>query len=221
MKEDVLEQIVDDYLQFRGYFTVHNVSFRPDPAHPAYEAAKDRVPSDVDVTGFHPRLNGPDRVHVVSCKSWQTGFDADYWLRLLREDRKVGRRFAWQFFRELWVPKWAEALRSKVTELTGQTEFAYSIAVTDLRGDPSAWRTDERIVANLPGCSFGFLPLSVIWSELLRELTTRPAASEIGRLAQLLKAAGLTAPAPVAEPSGPTAGSDAALVEQAEALGEN
>jgi hypothetical protein len=52
MKEDVLEQIVDDYLQFRGYFTVHNVSFRPDPAHPAYEAAKDRVPSDVDVIGL-------------------------------------------------------------------------------------------------------------------------------------------------------------------------
>lgn len=221
MKEDVLEQIVDDYLQFRGYFTVHNVSFRPDPAHPAYEAAKDRVPSDVDVIGFYPRWTGPARVHVVSCKSWQTGFDADYWLRLLREDRKVGRRFAWQFFRELWVPKWAEALRSKVQELTDQTEFTYSIAVTDLRGDATAWPTDERIAANLPGCSVGFLPLAVIWPDLLTALTTRPAASEIGRLAQLLTAAGLTGYAPVAEPSGPTVGSDAALAEQAETLGKS
>jgi len=33
MKEDVLEQIVDDYLQFRGYFTTHNVKVRPDPGH--------------------------------------------------------------------------------------------------------------------------------------------------------------------------------------------
>jgi hypothetical protein len=31
MKEDVLEQIVDDYLQFKGYFTTHNVRFKPDP----------------------------------------------------------------------------------------------------------------------------------------------------------------------------------------------
>jgi hypothetical protein len=220
MKEDVLEQIVDDYLKFRGYFTVHYVSFRPDAEHPDYEAAKDRVPSDVDVIGFHPRMTGTERVHVVSCKSWQTGFDADYWLRLLREDRKVGRRFAWQFFRELGIPKWADALRQKVAALTGATDFAYSIAVTDLRGDELAWRTELRIVANLPGCAVGFLPLAAIWSELLGELTTRPAASEIGRVTKLLKAAGLTATEPVAEPAGPSPGSDAAIVEQAETLGE-
>ena len=29
MKEDVLEQIVDDYLQMQGYFTTHNVRFNP------------------------------------------------------------------------------------------------------------------------------------------------------------------------------------------------
>jgi hypothetical protein len=31
VKEDVLEQIVDDYLQAQGYFTRHNIKFRPDP----------------------------------------------------------------------------------------------------------------------------------------------------------------------------------------------
>ena len=30
VKEDVLEQIVDDYLQFKGYFTVHNVRRVPE-----------------------------------------------------------------------------------------------------------------------------------------------------------------------------------------------
>ena len=215
----MLEQIVDDYLKFRGYFTAHNVSFRPAPEHPDYVAAKDRVPSDVDVIGFHPKMPGTDRVHVVSCKSWQTGFDADYWLRLLRENKKAGRRFAWQFFRELWIAKWAEALRHKIAALTGATEFVYSIAVTDLRGDGSAWSAEPRIVANLPGCEVSFLSLSTIWSSLLCELTTRPAASEIGRLAQLLKAAGLTATEPVANPAGPTPGSEAAIVAEDETFG--
>jgi hypothetical protein len=29
VKKDVLEQIVDDYLQLKGYFTTHNVRFGP------------------------------------------------------------------------------------------------------------------------------------------------------------------------------------------------
>jgi len=28
MKEDILEQLVDDYLKFNGYFTAHNVKFQ-------------------------------------------------------------------------------------------------------------------------------------------------------------------------------------------------
>jgi hypothetical protein len=27
MKEDILEQLVDDYLMFNGFFTLHNVKF--------------------------------------------------------------------------------------------------------------------------------------------------------------------------------------------------
>jgi hypothetical protein len=50
---------------------------------------------------------------------------------------------------------------------------------------------------------------------MLAELTTTPAPSEIGRLAQLLKAAGLTAPGVVAKPSGPAPGSDAAALRTA------
>ncbi len=51
---------------------------------------------------------------------------------------------------------------------------------------------------------------------MLAKLTTTPASSEIGRLAQLLKAAGLTAPNVVAEPRGPTPGSEAAVLEEAD-----
>jgi hypothetical protein len=99
---------------------------------------------------------------------------------------------------------------------SGQRDFAYRIAVTRLRGDADAWGKDSTISANLSGCSVGFLPLAVMWPRMLAELTTTPAPSEIGRLAQLLKAAGLTAPDVVAEPSGPAPGSEAALLDAAE-----
>jgi hypothetical protein len=219
VKEDVLEQIVDDYLKFRGYFTVHNVPFKPRTDHPAFDGPKDRVPSDVDVVAYHPRKRGIDRVIAVSCKAWQSGFDATNLLDRLKKDKKAGNRKAWQLFRELWVPKWSEAFRAAVYELTGAKTFAYRIAVTLLTGDASAWAADRRIAENLPGCSIGFLPLEEMWSAMLAELTTRPAASEVGRLVQLLKAAGLTAPEVVRTPEGPAPGSDAAVVEEVEASG--
>jgi hypothetical protein len=89
-------------------------------------------------------------------------------------------------------------------------------AVTRLRGDPQPWANDPTITANLDGCSVGFLPLEEMWATMLAELTTTPAPSEIGRLAQLLKAAGLTAAEVVAEPAGPAPGSDAAAEDNAE-----
>jgi hypothetical protein len=52
--------------------------------------------------------------------------------------------------------------------------------------------------------------------ELLAELKKTPASSEIGRLAVLLKAAGMTAPTVVAPPDPPVAGSDAAIADEVE-----
>ena len=88
MKEDVLEQIVDDYLQFKGYFTTHNVRFRPRQDHPHFEGRKDSVNSDVDVVGFHPMKSGTDRVVVVTCKAWQVGFDETAKLAELRGEKR-------------------------------------------------------------------------------------------------------------------------------------
>ena len=70
MKEDVLEQIVDDYLQLKGYFTTHNLRFRPQRDHPDWSKNADSVRSDIDVVGLHPRRNDLARVVVVSCKAW-------------------------------------------------------------------------------------------------------------------------------------------------------
>src|SRR4051794_25815880 len=102
MKEDVLEQIVDDYLKFGGYFTTHNVSFRPRKTHPEYISNQDSVHSDVDVVGLHPRRVGVEQVVVVSCKAWQVGFDASAKLAELRQEKKNPKRQTWKHFRELW-----------------------------------------------------------------------------------------------------------------------
>lgn len=219
MKEDVLEQIVDDYLQFSGYFTRHNVRFKPDQSHPEYIAEKDRVSSDVDVVGFSPRRHGVDQVVVVSCKAWQDGFNAGRKLAELKGERPSPKgRATWRHFRELWIPKWSDALRHSIADLTGRDTFTYLVAVTRLvgEGDPSAWAKDPTIARNLPGCPVGFLVLEDMWKKMLDELTKTPAASEMGRLVQLLKAAGLTAATPLVPPAGPLPGSDAAVVEEDE-----
>ncbi len=101
MKEDVLEQVVDDYLKFKGYFTTHNVTFRPRSDHPKYVGTQDSVRSDVVVVGYHPRRSGLDRVMVVSCKAWQGGFDATAKLAELRREKKNPKRETWRHFREL------------------------------------------------------------------------------------------------------------------------
>jgi len=216
MKEDVLEQIVDDYLQFKGYFTTHNVRFRPDSKHPDYVAGQDLTTSDVDVVGYPS--SGVDRVVVVTCKAWQRGFNPTTELTALRKGGTSHGKKAWHHFRELWIPKWNQAFQSAIEKLTGESTFTYRIAVTRLRGNGTAhaWAQDPTIKANLGGCSFSFLTLEEMWATMLAELTTMPAASELGRLAQLLKAAGLTAPTVVAPPSTPAPGSDAAIVEELE-----
>jgi hypothetical protein len=91
MKEDVLEQIVDDYLQMQGYFTTHNVRFTP-PKDQHYVPQVESVPSDIDVVGLHPLHTGASRVMVVSCKSWQSGFAAPQILAQLRGEAKNPKR---------------------------------------------------------------------------------------------------------------------------------
>lgn len=192
MKEDVLEQIVDDYLQLNGYFTIHNVRFKPSPDHPDYVANDDRVASDVDVVGLHPLKRGTDRVWVVSCKAWQAGFNADRILRELRGELKGGKRETWRYFRELWKPKWSEAFREEIQSRANSTKFKYSIAVTNLIGNGEEWKDDATINENLGGNPFSFLTLEAMWTEYLEAVGTTPQPSSIGRLAQLLKAAGVT-----------------------------
>jgi hypothetical protein len=69
VKEDVLEQLVDDYLRHKGCLTRHNIRFRPRADHPAFKKKLNSNDSDIDIIAINPRMKGPGRVWAVTCKS--------------------------------------------------------------------------------------------------------------------------------------------------------
>lgn len=191
MKEDVLEQLVDDYLKLQGYFTRHNVKFSPRKDHPDFQKQADSVASDIDVVGFNPLREGADRVMVVSCKSWQGGFDTAKWSRDVATDTIFAGRESWKFFRELVSPKWSEAFCTTVQGLTGSTSFTYVTAVTHLKGERAPWEQHSELRRAIGGNPIRLLTLEKMFTDIQDLTTTTPAASEIGRLVQLLKSADL------------------------------
>jgi hypothetical protein len=190
MKEDILEQLVDDYLQAGGYFTRHNLKFRPRRDHPQFDRKQDSNHSDIDVVGLHPARRGVDRVWVVSCKSWQSGFDVAAKLDEIASNKIRSGRESWRFFRELAEPKWAEAFRAAVRDATGQDEFTYVTAVTRIRGDASAWENNPKFLENIGGNPIRMISLQDMMKELLKGMTTTVVPSQLGRTVQLLHAAG-------------------------------
>jgi hypothetical protein len=49
IKEDILEQLVEEYLLHQGYFIQHNIKFRPSSDHPKFDKKQDSNHSDIDV----------------------------------------------------------------------------------------------------------------------------------------------------------------------------
>ncbi len=190
MKEDILEQLVDDYLKFSGFFTIHNVKFQPAETDPEYVKRDDCVPSDIDVVGFHPMREGTDRVWAVSCKSWQTGFDPKEKIASIEGNKVVSGKQAWRLFRELVKKKWADGLITEIKRLTGSTKFTYVTAVTKLKGDASVWQEHLPFINNLRGNPIRILTLKEMLSDLYKKTNTTVASSEVGRLLQLIKASG-------------------------------
>jgi hypothetical protein len=208
MKEDILEQVVDDYLQSQGYFTRHNLKFRPRHTHPKYSTKDDCVPSDIDVIGVNPQRRGPARVVVVSCKSWQSGLRVSSKLVELKENKRVSGRDAWRGFRELMIPKWSQGFRDAVFKATGARTFTYVLAVTRLRGDREEWENNARFIRALRGNPIRILSLDEMLNVMLPGITSTPAGSHVGRTLQLLRASGFLGRSlkPQAGANGKTAG---------------
>lgn len=190
-KEDILEQLVEEYLLHNGYFVRHNLKFLPRKDHPEFESKQDSNHSDIDVIGYHPMLSGYDRVWVVSCKSWQSGFDAAAELQNILKNKIVRGREAWRGFRELARPKWSEAFLDTVQAATGQRQFTYVLAVTKLIGDRAVWEQEPSFLQALQGNPIRVIDLSEMLNTISPALSTTVAGTEIGRMLQLLKASGV------------------------------
>ncbi|MCA9272995.1 MAG: hypothetical protein KDA31_08125 [Phycisphaerales bacterium] len=192
MKEDILEQLVDDYLQSRGYFTIHNIKFLPRKDHPDFIKLQDSNHSDIDVLGYNPRRDGTDRVLAVSCKSWQTGFPVRAILDEIENNKRRSGKETWRSFRELVRPKWSEAFIAAIEAATGSSQFTYITAVTVIKGDRSDWESHKRFQTALNGNPIRLLSLGDMVSEVTPLLGTTLASSQFGRTIQLLKASGYT-----------------------------
>ncbi len=190
-KEDILEQIVEEYLVHKGYFVQHNLKFLPRKDHPDYVQNKDSNHSDIDVIGLHPKKNGADKVLVVSCKSWQSGFNPASEIDAIVQGKVRRGRKAWQAFRELTVPKWSEAFIQAVEDATGTREFTYVLAVAKVVGDKAVWEEYQPFSEALGGNPVRILTFREMVLEIQSELTTTLAATEVGRMLQMFQAAGI------------------------------
>jgi hypothetical protein len=190
MKEDILEQVVDEYLQHLGYFTRHNIKFRPDKNGDGHDTKQDSAHSDIDILAVHPSKTGQRRVLAVSCKSWQSGFYPARLIGRIDTGKKVSGRDAWKGFRELATDKWSRAFLKAVKEETGADRFVYITAVTSLKGDREIWEQHSPFLERLKGNPVEVLTLEDILTDLYPRINKTPAASSVGRLLQLVKASG-------------------------------
>ena len=190
MKEDILEQLVDEYLMHKGYFTMHNVKFKPISSDPDFVRNQDSVASDIDVIAIHPCKEGPEKVVVVSCKSWQEGFDPKACLDQITHNKKYAGREAWRGFRELCSPKWSRAFMAAVEAAAGTQTFVYWTAVTSIRKNRvnSVWEDNTQFRAAIGGNPIRLVSFADMLDDVWDQLSTTPAATELGRMIQLMKA---------------------------------
>jgi hypothetical protein len=194
MTEDVLEQVVDDWLRRQGYFTRTNVRFGPGKGDDGYVTKEHNQMSDMDVVAINPTAApGPRRTLAISCKAMQNGFSPNRWLDAAHADRVYNGKLARKHLRELWDPAWAASLRARMLDLTGASEFTYVLAVTRLgkggNADTDVWTEDPVVGPNLAGNPAELWTFSSMWNDLKDDVTEQIEPSHVGRLAQLLKAA--------------------------------
>lgn len=184
-----MEQIVEEYLVHKGYFVQHNVKFLPRKDHPEFVLNQDSNHSDIDVIGFHPKLDNERRVIVVSCKSWQSGFNPAAEIRAIEGDKIRRGRKAWQAFRELTSPKWAEGFVTAVRNATGTDCFTYVTAVARLIGDRAVWESHKPFRELIGGNPIKIITFREMVIEIQGKLTTTLASTEVGRMLQMFLAA--------------------------------
>ena len=159
MKEDILEQIAEDFYSKKvGCFTKHNIKFRPSEKEPTYIAKYDSVHSDIDLIIVDTRER--NKIITVSCKSWQGGFNVLKYKNMLEDalnkqpSKTTGKRDDWCAFRELCIHRWTNSflkiLRNELNVAdTQEIELEYVILCTKItRGslkDKSDFENSEAV----------------------------------------------------------------------------
>jgi hypothetical protein len=189
-KEDILEQLIEEYLTHKGYFVRHNIKYLPRRDHPDFVSNQDSNHSDIDVLAINPLLEGPSKVLAISCKSWQSGFNPLFEINCIRENRTVRGREAWRGFRELVVPKWSEAFLKTVRENTGAKEFTYVLAVAKINGDRTVWENADEFSHALEGNPIRIWTFKEVVEDILPTLGQTVAATEVGRILQIFRVSG-------------------------------
>ena len=186
---------MEDYLQADGYFARTNVKYRPAATDPDFVTGDDSNHSDIDVLGLHPGRADPDRVVVVNCKSWVSGFDVNAILDELRHDKIRSGQPVWKKFREVAKPKWARALVSHVHQITGADRFTHLVAVTLLKGSRESWQAFEGFAPDVAHIPKGILTLEEMLNTLWPRIESASETRNLGRTLQLIKHSGWCPPA--------------------------
>jgi len=187
MINDVLEQLTEDYFRHLGYFTQHNIKYRPNKKGPAYA-----VNSDIDIVGVHPNKKGLARVVVASCKSWHGGLAISRDIERINNKQKKYHDHTVRRYRELAMPVWSKAFRDKIKQITGQSTFTYYLSCTLYdKAKKDLWENNKIFHKNLKNCSIKLIDMETmikdVWSTT--ESIT-PAHSELSRLLQMIRHSG-------------------------------
>jgi hypothetical protein len=197
--------VEDWFLGQPSTFTRNNIKFKPNEGS-EYDSKTDSVHSDIDIIAVHLDKSGEERVSVVSCKSWQSGFNPQSWHKNLTEtqNQKVNGKETWKSFRELFEPKWSQAFREKVFEETKSRDFTYYIAVTKLVGNDKnkeLFEMEDKFIKHLNGDDVNNkVKIKIItFSEIFEKIYCRNngktiESTNLGRLIQVMKASRVRIP---------------------------
>ena len=210
MKEDILEQLIEDWLISKtGMFVKHNIKFRPNANHKDYNSKLDSVHSDIDILAISLITKNKIEAITVTCKSWQTGFNPKSWTADLEKKPKYNEktmkhipREKWKHFRELASDKWTQSFIQKIFIETGQRNLTYYIAVTKLNGkyeDKLSLENSEIIKKRFKkfksSITIKLITIEEIVNEYFQRIeskeTTSLESTDVGRFLQLINAAGL------------------------------
>ncbi|EMY60654.1 hypothetical protein [Leptospira terpstrae] len=200
MKEDILEQMTYDWLVSQpGIFAKLNIKFKPTADILGYNNSKHSVPSDIDILAKN-LIDPAAPILSVTCKSWQSGFNADYFSQNLisNRDKEIGGKPIWKHFRELVDNIWNLAFIKSIKNEVGEFQkLHYILAITKFEGQSNAQHFVNNdsflkiFKENGIDVTFQILTVKEMADSILNRTNNTLEPTDFARLIQVLKAGGV------------------------------